>query len=505
MRGKERVPRGIPLWRPILRIRAASLDRLFRAAKRDSLRGRMRTAQTVLVVLMLIPAVVSISLMSVFSAQYHSVITHMGKVSALMPLIRDDLLIELSDIVVGRTRFDGGGQFDMLQSARAQLDSLIESDAASRMELEVARRTLGTLERYVRSMGEAMHAGSAVDEDELALEEIRGVAGLFVDMLQDSINAEIGAAADASNRTQVAVRVTLAMEIALLCLTLLFAFLAQRSLSRAIREPLGRMERFAGRIAGGALSERVPQPEVEELTALTDNLNTMAFKLERLLEENTREQENLKKSEMRALQAQITPHFLYNTLDAIVWLAEAKRTAEVVQITRALSNFFRTSLSNGNDWITVEQEAEHLEGYLTIQQIRYRDILRYTIDIDEALKSRQILKLTIQPLVENAIYHGIKNRRGGGDLSVTVRGEGENLHVTVTDSGAGMDEARLNEVRESLARAEPLDAESGYGLYSVDKRLKLYYGQSEGLRVTSEPGKGTTVAFCVPIREATDG
>ncbi len=482
------------------------MDWLFRALNsRDSLRARMRTAQTALVVMMLIPAAVSISLMSVFSAQYHSVIVHMEKVSSLMPLIRDTLLIELSDIVVGRTRFDEGGQFITLQTARDQLDSLIESDAASRMELEVARRTLGTLERYVRSMGDAMRVGSTVDEDWLALEEIRGVSTLFVDMLQDSINAEIGASAEASNRTQAVVRVTLAMELGLLCLTLLFTVLAQRSLSRAIREPIGRMEQFAGRIARGALSERVPQPDVEELRDLTDSLNRMAFQLQRLIEENTREQENLKKSELRALQAQITPHFLYNTLDAIVWLAEARRTVEVVQITKALSNFFRISLNNGKDWITIEQEAEHLEGYLTIQQIRYRDILRYTIDIDEALKSQQILKLTIQPIVENAIYHGIKNRRGGGSLSVVVRRDEDRLFVSVTDTGVGLEAERLWEVRESLTRSEPLDAESGYGLFSVDKRLKLYYGQSEGLTIESEPGKGTMVAFRVPIREATDG
>ena len=123
---------------------------------------------------------------------------------------------------------------------------------------------------------------------------------------------------------------------------------------------------------------------------------------------------------MRTLQAQITPHFLYNTLDAIVWLAEAKRTGEVIAITRALSDFFRISLSNGQDWITIAQEVEHLKGYLTIQKVRYRDILDYDIDVDTALYGSTILKLIIQPLVENAIYHGIKNRRGGGKLTITV-------------------------------------------------------------------------------------
>lgn len=478
------------------------MERIFhKATQKDSLKGRMRLAQTMLVVLMLIPAVVSISMMSMYSTQYHDVIAHMEKVQSVIPLINDQLLIGLSDIVVGRTRFEDGTQFETINTAGQLLDDLIDNNVASRVELEVARRTLGTLERNVKDLGERMRAGSAFEENDQLLEEIRNVAALFVDMLQESVNAELSASADASNQMQAVVRITMIVEICLLGVTLLFTVWTQQSLTRAIQRPINHMVQFAGRIAGGDLSERVPDPDVEELRDLAASLNTMAYKLQRLIDENKQEQENLKKSELRAMQAQITPHFLYNTLDAIVWLAEAKRTGEVVNITRALSDFFRTSLNNGKDWITIAQEVEHLEGYLTIQKIRYRDILQYSLDVEEAVWPNQILKLLIQPLVENAIYHGIKNRRGGGRVDICLRsGEGNRLHVEVRDNGAGMTEERLAEVRAALERSTPPEGESGYGLYSVDKRIKLYYNQLEGLSVSSTQGEGTLVGFCVGMR-----
>lgn len=463
---------------------------------RDSLKGRMRSAQMVLVALMLIPALMAISLMWVYARDYHSVIAHMADISGLRPVIQEELLTEVMDIVSGRKRFAEGNQFDTLKKARRELDVLIESDAASRIELEVSRRLLGTLDTYVQTLGEV----GTVDEQIRVNDEIINVAVLFLDMLQEAVNAEINAAAEESAKMQFVVRTTLLIEIGLLIVSLCFAAVTQSSLSKAVRVPLSRLETFAGRIAGGELSVRAKEPDVQELRSLTQSLNTMAFKLEQLMEQNRKEQENLKKSELKALQAQITPHFLYNTLDAIVWLAEAGRNKQVIEITNALSNFFRLSLNNGKDWVSIGEEWEHLEGYLTIQKIRYRDILQYELQIDESLKQQQMLKLLIQPLVENSLYHGIKNRRGGGTIRVQAKRNGKQLTVTVSDSGAGMTQAQLSQVRNALGAPEATAAETGYGLYSVDKRIKLYYNQDTGLSIDSSEGEGTVVSFSVPIR-----
>ena len=154
------------------------------------------------------------------------------------------------------------------------------------------------------------------------------------------------------------------------------------------------------------------------------SFNIMIGRIRQLLDSKVKEQETLKKAELKALQAQINPHFLYNTLDTIVWMAQANKTDQVIDIVQALSNFFRIALSKGQDWITIDQEIEHIRCYLTIQKLRYHDILDYQIEVDEDILSGTILKLTLQPLVENALYHGIKNKRSGGMIIVRARRDG---------------------------------------------------------------------------------
>jgi two-component system sensor histidine kinase YesM len=214
------------------------------------------------------------------------------------------------------------------------------------------------------------------------------------------------------------------------------------------------------------------------------------------------EQKNFQKAEMKALQAQITPHFLYNTFDTIVWLAEEEKTDEVVRITKAFSDFLRISLSRGHEWITIGQELDHIKNYLTIQKIRYADILNYKIEADESLLNQKMIKLVLQPLVENAIYHGIKNKRGRGELSVSVKYADEGrkkIRFSVKDNGAGFTPERLAEVRLELALTISEKLNSVYGLYNVNKKLKLYYGeQTDGLVIESEAGKGGEISFVVP-------
>jgi two-component system sensor histidine kinase YesM len=208
------------------------------------------------------------------------------------------------------------------------------------------------------------------------------------------------------------------------------------------------------------------------------------------------------------LQAQINPHFLYNTLDAIIWMAEAKRTDQVVDLVAALSRFFRITLSKGKDWITVRDEIAHIESYLAIQKMRYRDILDYRIDMPDDMRSGEMLKLTLQPLVENALYHGIKNKRAGGVIVVRGRWlDGDLLQIAVEDDGIGMPPERLAQI-QALLRAEPgaeLDGEDGYGITNVNQRIKLYYGPDYGLAIESEYRHGTRVSLIIPRQRALAG
>ncbi|MDR2656347.1 MAG: sensor histidine kinase [Oscillospiraceae bacterium] len=480
------------------------LDRLLDlVGAKGSLRERIRTLFIAMAGIMLIPAILSLSLLLVFSNRYHGIVVHIEGVSSLRPMVQDELLTSVLDVVVGRARFEDGAPATALNRIEARLDQLIRNDAASRGDLEVARRVLDTLSRYVDQLGEQIASHSTVDENFALNGEIKNLATLFFDMLQAAIDTEIQSAASISRHIQTVLLWALGIAVGILAFALVFAGIAQAALLRSVRTQLERLERFAKQIADGGLEDRAPPPDVDELRLLTDSLNTMAFRLKRLIDENRREQENLMIAELRTLQAQITPHFLYNTLDAIVWLAESNETAEVINITRALSSFFRTSLAGGREWITIGEELEHLYGYMTIQRIRYRDILRFQLIADEGLESCQIPKLLIQPLVENAIYHGIKNRRGGGLVTVELRKRGERLHVAVSDTGAGMSEETFRRLKDMLHSNVNQGSGRGFGLYSVEKRIKLYYTQPEGLTITSDVGVGTIVRFDVPVTRPT--
>jgi two-component system sensor histidine kinase YesM len=181
-------------------------------------------------------------------------------------------------------------------------------------------------------------------------------------------------------------------------------------------------------------------------------------------------------------------------------MADSNQNEEVIEIVTALSSFFRITLSKGNDWITVREEVKHINSYLIIQKIRYSDILNFEIQVDEAIYDCKILKLTLQPIVENALYHGIKNKRMGGIIK--VRGSKKNDHIVfeVTDNGIGMTENKVNElVNEMKDTKEAIIKESGFGLNNVHKRIILYYGKEYGVNIQSEFQKGTKLTITIPV------
>ncbi|MCR5669688.1 MAG: sensor histidine kinase [Butyrivibrio sp.] len=214
-------------------------------------------------------------------------------------------------------------------------------------------------------------------------------------------------------------------------------------------------------------------------------------------EQVKQEQESLRKAEFELLQAQINPHFLYNTLDAIVWSAEAGNQKQVVKMVGSLSEFFRSSLNKGKEIVTIREELMHVRSYLEIQQIRYQDILSYDIDVPESLFNCRIPKITLQPIVENALYHGIKNVRGGGKITLEGKDLGDDFVIKISDDGIGMDADRLNEVRKGLTDSDP-DAGEIYGLYNVNQRIKMRYGDEYGLTIDSTYEIGTMVLVRLP-------
>ncbi|MGP4041406.1 sensor histidine kinase [Gracilibacillus sp. D59] len=254
--------------------------------------------------------------------------------------------------------------------------------------------------------------------------------------------------------------------------------------------------------AEGNLKAKVNPVGEDEIATLGHSFNQMISKIKSLLDQSIEEQKKLKAAEFRTMQAQINPHFLYNTLDTIVWLAEAKEHESVIEITKALSQYSRISLNKGKDWITIADEMSHIDSYLYIQQTRYEDILDVTIDVDEDLYRYHILKLLLQPIVENAIYHGIKNKRGKGFLRINGAFEDDDkIRFEVIDNGIGMDEVRLQKLRNHLISGEVVpDSKNGFGLINVQQRIQLYYGKKYGLTINSWKGSGTRITITIPKR-----
>ena len=476
----------------------------------NSISGRINRSTRFLTLVLVIPALISLILMLFYAAWYQSSISRMETVVSLKPMVSDRIPEEVWDTVAGRANFDESTVYEHISQVNETLDQLIESDLQSdRLELIIARRTMETLTQYVEKIEKDLMERKPIVESEYTLEEVRDVAALVVSMLDDYITNEISLAARTNDYMTGLVALSVVIEAVLLITALIFTARTQKRMERFVHEPIGQLEHVAGFIAAGNLQARVPPTNVTELESLTDGINIMADRLESLIDQNRQEQENLRKAELRTLQAQINPHFLYNTLDAIIWQAEAGHSDEVISLTRAMSDFFRISLSSGEDWIPVRQELKHLAGYLSIQQTRYRDILTSEIDVDESLYDTYVLKLLIQPLVENALYHGIKYKRGGGHIRVSGRKDGEYMVFSVTDTGKGMSPERLEKVISCLRENKPIldsghfSGSSGFGLGNVDQRIRLYYNQSRGLEIESGEG-GTTVRMRVPIKRKED-
>ncbi len=203
------------------------------------------------------------------------------------------------------------------------------------------------------------------------------------------------------------------------------------------------------------------------------------------------------------LQAQINPHFLYNTLDTIIWLAEDGKSSQVVSMVTSLSDFFRTVLSDGRDSIRISEEISHIRSYLEIQQFRYSDIMEYEIQIPDEIGEHSIIKLTLQPLVENALYHGIKNKRGMGKIRVSGEIQESTILLYVEDNGIGMLPDKLRELNTLLSGTQskkiPTEKELGFGIVNVSERIQLNYGQEYGIYYESEYGTGTKVTVKIPV------
>ena len=471
-----------------------------RRVRTKSIRKTLQVTNTVIILATLVPFLISTLYYNLTLNQYEGIIENVYSAHSLSSGLQDEIYITMWNVVAGKTRFGDNTQYALTDRIKTRLDEL-EKNANSEDDsylIQVARNTLETIESYVDRIGSNISAGRPVHDNEVILGEISSVSELLYDVIQKFVAAETEIAHVQNTRIQRSLDLMTFFQIALFASILAFLFRNYRQLNHSINDPIFRLKTMASKIAQGDLAIRVEKPEITELDELTDSLNTMAEKLGVLIEQNTQKQQNLQKAEMKALQAQIAPHFMYNTLDTILSLAEDGQNERVITTTLALSNFFRLSLNKGRDWVSVAEEKSHVENYLAIQKIRYGAILEYTIDIAEEILQESMLKILLQPLVENSIYHGIKQTRRRGLITLSGGSEGEYLVFTVEDNGRGMEKEELERIRETLPRYDVSNPEMGFGLYNVFKRIQLYYEIDNGLLVESEFNKGSKVTLRLP-------
>jgi two-component system sensor histidine kinase YesM len=271
--------------------------------------------------------------------------------------------------------------------------------------------------------------------------------------------------------------------------------------SRRIATPLKVLEKSMRKIEQSdfLVVEPVAESSQKEVASLSKSFNLMMSRIKELMDRIVVEQNAQRESELKALQNQINPHFLYNTLDSIVWLIENDKNKEASQMVVALAKLFRISISRGRNIITIKDELEHARSYLIIQSFRYADAFKYEFDVEEEVLEYTTMKLILQPLIENAIYHGLKNRIDEGLINISVHREQDNIVFTVSDNGYGMKEEKIAQLYTNFYNPHLND---GVGLKNVYLRLVLYYGKEADLQITSELDEGTTIKIIIPMKRS---
>lgn len=457
--------------------------------KRMELEERMRKVLFSTMIPMACLMIILLFIFWQYTEQYNKLSENLAVSSEFNLRFKDDLDLEMYYIAIGsKESSDLEDVLEQVEDAQEIMQKLRRNTYNNN-----GVKSLNSLDSYLENLRQRMLQLVEIKEYDKRMEfmdsNIRIITGLIMQEMQNYIYNESMYLVQVEKSLTHRVKLLISGMAVLLIATL--GILMRRSfrLTDGIIQPVNIMLDKVKKVGRGKFDMIPIEAEIEEIEELDEGINKMARKISALLENVRQEKEMQHLTELQLIQAQVNPHFLYNTLDTIVWLIEGGMTDDAVEMISSLSIFFRTSLSKGNDIIPLSEEERHTLSYLEIQQYRYRDILEFEINIPKELSGIPVPKLSIQPLAENALYHGIKNRRGKGKILIEGREEEDALVLTVSDNGQGMTPERLHEVQEAIRTGE----RAGFGLAAVAERIALYYGPGYGMKIFSEEGKGTTV------------
>lgn len=467
-----------------------------------TLATKIRYSYLVILIPLVVLVIIAIVNMWSINSKYSEMIDASVAASKFSLNFKDDFDYETYLVIVGNKSYEDSGLEKMLSEAETVVVELegLTFDYDNLRRLDSVNKYLQNLRTYISRIEENLSKESLYEENMMIWEnDVQIVTTLIQDSMVEFIYydiQEVQVERELNNRrfSTFIIVVTIGL-VAIFVVITLFSYYIPLSISRPIRK----ITDVTNKVASGDLSVRSEEFNGVETSMLSTSLNSMIDKINELLDQVTTEQIRLRKAEFELLQAQINPHFLYNTLDAIVWLAESGEKEKVVSTVSSLSNFFRASLNQGKDIVTVKEDVGHVRSYLEIQQVRYQDILDYEIDIPEEINMYLIPKITIQPLVENALYHGIKNKRGKGKISVTGKKHDDFITISISDNGLGIDEERLKVVMNNINNRSESE-KTTFGLYNVNERIRLDFGEEYGINIDSRYGQGTTVSIKLPLK-----
>lgn len=469
--------------------------------KRMPLADKMRNSYAVIFIPVIVLIIFSYVILYVTSRKTDQMIAAATVASEFSLDFKKEFDYETYLVVVENKAVEESSLQSLIDEANRILNDLEKMSVGSDNDknLQSAQKYLKNLEIYKMRIEENLKVGGMYEANmEIWENDVQIVTALLRESMIQYIYYEIEAMQEArANYDRYYIRVFYG-SLAVIAVTITMFLLLSYYIPKSVTKPLKHLSEVTGAVANGNLEIRASISDGAEVKQLGDSFNVMIEKINELLEQVTGEQIRLRKAELELLQAQINPHFLYNTLDTIVWLAESGKQDMVVSMVGSLSDFFRTSLNQGKDIISIKEELVHVQSYLAIQQVRYQDIMDYSINVPIELFEGTIPKITLQPLVENALYHGIKNKRGGGHISITGAKEDDFWVLTVTDNGIGMTEERLSEVIKSINH-KSLEETDIYGVFNVNERIKLAFGEKYGLRIESKYGEGTIISVMLPM------
>ncbi|MBR3142200.1 MAG: sensor histidine kinase [Clostridiales bacterium] len=465
----------------------SSSDRL----SRNTVQGKMYR----LMLQMFIP--IAVILVSIFvmlltrNLMYASVSGNIVKVSGFNQKFKQEIDEQMYFYVTG---YSDEMPWDDVESARALAEDLLKntSNTDGRKSMTSVLSLCDKLNTYMSNIESTVSYDDRMDQLET---NIYITTGLIEEYMYSYLYYEAGEMASIQKQIDFLLSIEIVFVVLIMIVVVPLVLSHAVKLSKSITDPIVAMNSRVEEIGGGDLSPHTPvETDDTSLALLSTGIEDMAARLDKQIELNRQEQIKLRDIELSLIQAQINPHFLYNTLDAIVWLIEIGKNDQAEQMVTSLSSYFRSFLSDGRDIVTVAEEKQHIQSYLEIQQVRYRDIMEYEINIDPSIEKTKIPKMTLQPLVENAIYHGLKPKRGKGKITVTGTREGDKIILKVSDTGLGMSDEELQSLKTRVLNEDT----TSFGLTSAYKRLKILYGEDCSFNIESVPQEGTSISIEMP-------